>query len=287
MKKKVFPFTYSVWWNLSLLVLGSGLWAWAFKAIVIPHQFFTGGVAGLALLLSYWVGLVPAGVWYFALNVPIFLMSWIMVSRRFFLYSLFGMSCLSLLVEIMPWTFPVQEKELAVLAAGTIMGAGAGIALRSLGSLGGTDVFAIIMSQRWGFRPGQVGFAFNLVVFALGLWLYDVDQALYSLAMVFVSAWVMEYFLGMFNKRRMALIISEKQEEIAAKILHEMRRGCTYLHGRGGYTGKEREVLMTVVNSVQVKRLEELVFTTDPDAFMIVESTLNVLGQGFSERKTY
>ena len=105
--------------------------------------------------------------------------------------------------------------------------------------------------------------------------------------MVFVSAWVMEYFLGMFNKRRMALIVSEKTEEIAQKILHEMRRGCTYLHGRGAYTGKEREVVMTVVNGVQVKRLEELVFTTDPDAFMIVDSTLNVLGRGFSERKTY
>jgi len=287
MKKTVLPFTYSISWNLCLLVTGSALWAWAFKAIVIPHKLFTGGVAGLSLLFSYWIGLVPAGIWYFALNVPIFLLAWILVSRRFLFYSMFGMACLSILVEIMPWTFPVHEKGLAVLAAGTIMGAGGGIALRSLGSLGGTDVFAIIMSQRWGFRPGQVGFAFNLLVFSLGLWLYDMDQALYSLAMVFVSAWVMEYFLGMFNKRRMALIISEKTEEIAQKILHEMRRGCTYLHGRGAYTGKEREVVMTVINSVQVKRLEELVFTTDPDAFMIVDSTLNVLGRGFSERKTY
>lgn len=287
MKKKVFPFTYSVWWNLLLLVAGSALWAWAFKAIVIPHKFFTGGVAGLALLISYWAGFLPAGVWYFVLNVPIFLMSWVMVSRRFFFYSLFGMTCLSLLVEVMPWTFPVHEKGLAVLAAGTVMGAGAGIALRSLGSLGGTDIFAIIMSQRWDFRPGQVGFAFNLLVFSLGLWLYDIDQVLYSLAMVFVSAWVMEYFLGMFNKRRMALIISDKIDEIGGKILREMQRGCTYLHGQGAYTGKERDVILTVVSSVQVKRLEELVFTTDPDAFMIVDSTLNVLGRGFSERKTY
>ncbi|EPR43928.1 Protein of unknown function DUF2179 [Desulfovibrio sp. X2] len=287
MKKQVFAFTYSVWWNLLLLVFGATLWAWAFKAIVIPHKLFTGGVAGLSLLLSYWVGGLPAGTWYFLINVPIFLMAWLLVSRRFFLYSLFGMVCLSALVDLVPWTFPVHSPGLAVLAAGSIMGAGGGIALRSLGSLGGTDVFAIILAKRYDFRPGQVGFAFNLLVFGLGLALYDVDQVLYSLAMVFLSAWVMEYFLGMFNKRRMVLIISDKPEEIAQKILHEMRRGCTFLHGRGAYTGKDREVIMTVVNGIQVKRLEELVFTTDPQAFTIIDSTLNVLGEGFSARKKY
>lgn len=287
MQKKPYAFTYSVWWNLLLMVVGASLWAWAFKAIVIPHQFFSGGVAGLSLLVSYGLGLFPVSIWLLIINAPIFVMAWLMVSRRFFLYSLFGMLCLSLLIEIMPWTVAVENKGLAVLAAGSIMGAGTGIALRSLGSLGGTDILAIILSQRYNVRPGQTNFIFNFLVFGLGLALFSLDEVLYSLAMVFVSAWVMEYFLGMFNQRRLVLIISDKPEEIARRILNEMRRGCTFLHGRGAYTGKEREVVMTVVNNVQVKRLEELVFTTDPNAFTIVESTLNVLGQGFSERKKY
>lgn len=287
MQKKPYAFTYSIWWNLLLMVVGASLWAWAFKAIVIPHQFFSGGVAGLSLLVSYWLGIFPVSVWLLIINAPIFVMAWLLVSRRFFLYSLFGMLCLSLLIEIMPWTVAVENKGLAVLAAGSIMGAGTGIALRSLGSLGGTDILAIILSQRYNVRPGQTNFAFNFMVFCLGLALFSLDEVLYSLAMVFVAAWVMEYFLGMFNQRRLVLIISDKPEEIARRILNEMRRGCTFLHGRGAYTGKEREVVMTVVNNVQVKRLEELVFTTDPNAFTIVESTLNVLGQGFSERKKY
>jgi uncharacterized membrane-anchored protein YitT (DUF2179 family) len=93
--------------------------------------------------------------------------------------------------------------------------------------------------------------------------------------------------MGLFNQRKMILIISKDPVSIADEILKKMQRGATFLKGRGAYTGEEKEVLLTVANTYQIKRIEEIVFNIDPEAFMITENTFNVLGKGFSRRKVY
>ena len=98
---------------------------------------------------------------------------------------------------------------------------------------------------------------------------------------------VLDYFLGIFNQRKMVMVISEKPDLIAAGVNKKLNRGATLLDGKGAFTGKKKQVIMTVVNNYQLKRLEEIVFTVDPDAFMITENTFNVLGKGFSKRKIY
>jgi uncharacterized membrane-anchored protein YitT (DUF2179 family) len=93
--------------------------------------------------------------------------------------------------------------------------------------------------------------------------------------------------MGMFNQRKMALIITENPDPIAEAITQDLHRGSTFLYGKGAYTGREKRMLMTVINNYQLKRLEELVFNLDPHAFVIFENTFNVIGQGFSRRKIY
>jgi uncharacterized membrane-anchored protein YitT (DUF2179 family) len=83
------------------------------------------------------------------------------------------------------------------------------------------------------------------------------------------------------------MIVSEKSDVIATSVNQKLNRGATLLAGKGAFTGKEKQVIMTVVNNYQLKRLEETVFTIDPEAFMITENTFNVLGKGFSRRKVY
>jgi uncharacterized membrane-anchored protein YitT (DUF2179 family) len=85
----------------------------------------------------------------------------------------------------------------------------------------------------------------------------------------------------------MVMIVSEKSDVIAASVNQKLNRGATLLAGKGAFTGKQKQVIMTVVNNYQLKRLEETVFTIDPEAFMITENTFNVLGKGFSRRKVY
>jgi len=197
------------------------------------------------------------------------------------------MLLLSLGIDAIPWVLTIEDTLLAALTAGAIMGAGSGIALRSLGSVGGLDVISVYLNQRFNLAIGQFSFGFNLTLFCVSLFFIRLELVLYSVFLVFVHAMVMNYFLGMFNQRKMVLVVSENPDELARAILNTINRGSTFLYGRGAYTGKRKKILLTVVDSLQLKRLEEVIFTIDPQAFTIEENTLNVLGKGFSRRKVY
>lgn len=284
-KKKAIVF--SVAWNLILLTVGAVVLAIGIKAIAIPNGFITGGFSGLSLLIYYvFKGLSP-GIWYFVLNIPLFIAGWIFLSRRFFFYSLFGMVVLTVAIDLIPFTIPIHDKLLAALAAGVLIGAGAGTYLHSFGSAGGSDIIAIILNQKFNVRIGRFYFYFNLVLFGLSFGFMDIDIILFSLILSFVVSQVTDYFLSMFNQRKMVIIISDRADSIAKAIFEKLNRGSTFLFGRGAYTGRRKKVIMTVVNNYQLKRLEEAVFNVDSDAFFITENTFNVIGKGFSRRKQY
>jgi uncharacterized membrane-anchored protein YitT (DUF2179 family) len=280
-------FMFGMPYNILLITVGSLIFGIGVKGIALPHGFISGGISGLSLLLYYWTGRLSPGIFYFLLNAPIFVLGWRYVSRRFFCYSLYGMVVLTLAIEIIEIRIAVQEPMLAALAGGCLIGTGAGLILHSLGSSGGNDVIAVILNQRFNVRMGTFFFVFNIGLLALSLGHLPVDLVLFSLAMSFVTSQVIDYLLNVSNQRKMALIVSDQSNRIAPEILSRLGRGATLLEGRGAYTGRKKEVLLTVINNFQLKRLEELVFSIDDQAFVIMENTLNVLGKGFSQRKTY
>jgi len=287
MNAKYRLYTFSIPWNIFLLTVGSFLLAMGIKSVVVPHGFVSGGVSGIAVLIYYFSEILTPGQWLFALNIPIALVGWIMVSRRFVLYTAYGMLAITAWMELISFTLPVHDHLLAAITGGALLGAGAGISMRSLGSSGGLDILGIILNQRFGFRIGQVSFIFNAALFSVSFSLLETDVVLYSLILVFVTSQIMDYVLSMFNQRKLVFIISERAQIISDAIIKEANRGVTLLEGRGGYTGQPKQVVMTVVNNVQQKKLEELIFTLDPEAFVIFENTFNVIGKGFSRRKVY
>jgi uncharacterized membrane-anchored protein YitT (DUF2179 family) len=280
-------YAFTVPWNLLLLTTGALLVAFAIKSVAVPHGLLTGGVSGLGLLFYYRLPQLEPGAWYFLLNVPIMLLGLKLVSRRFVLYSLYGMAATSLFIDRIAYTLPVGDPWLAVLACGVTLGAGIGVALRSLGSTGGADILAVIMRERYNMPIGRFEFLFNLGIFAAGLAFLKLEAVLYSVAMNFLVGWVADACLSMFSERRMALIISERPEAILQAVLHSLGRGATVLEARGGWSGEPRQVVLTMLNNIEQKRLEELIYGIDPGAFTIMGSGFNVLGQGFSERKVY
>jgi uncharacterized membrane-anchored protein YitT (DUF2179 family) len=287
MKSQKLTLIYSIGWNLILITFGGIILSIGIKSVAIPNGFISGGFSGLSLLIFYiFKGLSP-GTWYFVLNIPLFIAGWLILSRRFFFYSLFGMVVVTLAIDLIPFVIPIKDRFLAALAGGTLIGAGAGIYLHSFGSVGGSDIIAIILNQKFNIRIGKFFFYFNLVLFSLSFGFLKLDLILYSLVLTFIVSQVMDYFLSMFNQRKLVLIISDKSDAIAQRIIKKLQRGVTFLYGRGGYTGKPKKVMLTVVNNYQLKRLEEAVFGIDSDAFFITESTFNVIGKGFSRRKVY
>ena len=273
--------------NLILLAFGAAVFSFGVNAIVVGKGLIAGGISGLALLLYYLTGLGSPGLIYFLCNVPLMVLGWCSLSRRFILYTLFGMGTVSALMQLLPERALIADPLLAAIFGGAVMGAGSGIMLRSLGSAGGTDILAIWLNQKYNLRIGQFNFFFNLAVFAAGLAFYEPTLVLYSIILSYTNSQVMDYFLSLFNQRKMVFIISDKSDAIARDIIRRLNRGATILHGYGAYTGNSKRVILTITNTMQIKRLEELVFSHDPNAFFVVENTFNVLGGGFAQRKVY
>jgi len=279
--------TFGVPWNLLLLTIGAFLIAFAVKSVAMPHGLLTGGMSGIALLCYYAFGGLTTGQWYFLLNLPVFVLGWVFVSRRFFFYSLYGMIISSVFIDVIPWQFTFNDIWLAVIISGGLLGAGVGVALRSLGSTGGADILAVICKEKFNMSMGSFELWFNMIGFLGGFIYLDAHIVLYSIAMTFVIAFSIEYVLGMFSERKMVMIISDHHEAVNAAILTDLDRGVTLLDGHGGYTGDPKKVVLTMISSMQLKEVEELVYNIDPDAFFIMGSGFHVQGQGFSSRKVY
>jgi uncharacterized membrane-anchored protein YitT (DUF2179 family) len=284
---KPYNIVYSIPWNLFLITLGSLILAVGIKGIIIPHGMITGGFSGLGLLIYYNSGILTPGIWYLILNVPVFIIGWKFISKRFLYYSLFGAGVLTLFIDLVNITIDITDIWLAALAGGTLVGAGAGLIFRSLGSGGGNDIISILLNQKFSLRIGTYNFMFNFVLFLCSFGYLETDIILYSMATSYISSQAIEYCMALFNQRKMILIISRHPKAIADEIMKKLQRGATFLKGTGAYTGEAKDVILTVANTYQIKRIEEIVFNIDSDAFVITENTFNVLGKGFSRRKVY
>ena len=274
-------------WNLSLIFFGSLLVVVSLKGIAVHQQLVPGGVFGLALLMQYAGVNLSAGILFALLNIPLIFLGWRSVSKRFIFYSGWAMLVTSLAYEVLDLHFGIDNPIYASLACGGIMGFGAGIVLRTLGSNGGLDIAAVILNRKFNIGIGKTYFVFNLLLFCASAAVVDVDVTIGSIVTVFVASVTMEYVLSMFSNRKLVLIISQAEKEIVLDIMTYLRQGATLLQAQGCYSRMPRPVIMTVTNSVQLRRLEEIVFARDPGAIFIVENTFTVLGSGFSKRKLY
>jgi uncharacterized membrane-anchored protein YitT (DUF2179 family) len=264
--------------NLVLMTLGSLLCAVAVNGILIPHQFFGAGFTGISLVIHYLAPSLPIAVLYFILNVPLFALGWMYVGRRFFLYSIAGMLIFSGALAFTHVSLPVYDKLLSALLAGIIMGMGSGIILRSLGSGGGLDILSVILMKRFSIRLGTSILAFNAFVLAAGAILFSLEMALYTLVFLFGSSYMVNLVVTGLSQRKAVFIISPQWEEISQEIMEKIQRGVTIIGGRGGYTGREEQILYTVITFRELSRLKQLVSVIDPDAFVVVTDTLEVMG---------
>ncbi|MBW2519952.1 MAG: YitT family protein [Deltaproteobacteria bacterium] len=285
MIKRLLP--YSILWNSSLILAGSFIQAIGFKALGETQGFVPGGLFGTATLIHYNTGLWNTGFFYLLLNIPMFILGYIYLSRRFLGYSLLAMLSLSLFFMLINFEIEIHNQLYAAVVFGVIVGSGIGVVLRSLGSNGGLDIGAVILFQKFNIGMGKFFFVYNCLLYSASFITLDNDLVIASMIAMFIASVSIDYCLSLFNQRKLALIISEKPQQIADQVMSHLKIGATMLPGVGAYKRVEKTVLMVVINNIQLKRLEEIVFTHDPYSLFIVENTFNVLGSTFSKRKIY
>jgi len=269
----------NVCFNLLLIFAGCVLCAIALKGILVPKQFLAGGLTGLSLLVHYALPSLPLGLIYFLLNIPLFVIGWLFVGRRFFFYSLIGVFVFSAVIF---WPYPVisiKDMILSALAAGIITGVGSGLILKSLGSAGGLDILTVILYKKFSIRPGMFILAFNGALMVLAILRIPLEMVLYTLIYLYVSTQFMNFVLIGLSQRKAIMIISPKWDEISREIMNKLQRGVTIVRGQGGYTGKDLHILYSVITFTELSRFKELIRKIDPEAFVVVTETLEVMGK--------
>lgn len=268
-----------VLWNLLLISAGSIICSLAIKGILVPKQFLAGGATGLALLVHYVLPSLPVGVIYFLLNIPLFLIGWMFVGRRFFYYSVAGLLIFSAVVLLSYPVIEIKDTILAALTAGIITGVGSGIILRSLGSAGGLDILSVILYKKYSIRLGTTVMVFNALLMIVAAFRIPLEMVLYTLIYLFVTSYIVNLVVTGFSQRKAVMIISAKWQEISREVMEHLQRGVTVVRGEGGYTGQEVRILYSVIAFQELSRFKEMIRKIDPEAFVVVTDTMEVMGK--------
>ena len=274
--KKIFISTRQFVGDVGQLALGAVLCAVAVNGILVPKGFATGGLTGLSILIHNYVP-VNLGLIFLFGNIPLFILAWMTVGRRFFFYSLVGAGFISLAIALVHVDIRLDDKMLSALLAGIIAGAGVGISLRSSGSQGGVDILSIFLLKRFSIGIGTTILVTNTVVLMLVGYLHSLESLLYTLIVIFVSSRMIEVVVTGLSQRKSVFIISPKWREISREILKDIRRGVTVMEGEGGYTGNREHILYTVVTLREVGDLKRLIQAIDDDAFVVISDTMEVI----------
>lgn len=266
------------------IIFGSFILACSIQILLVPARLLTGGVTGIAIILNFLTSL-DVWMWYMLLNIPIFIAGYRFVSKRFALYSLLGILALSFflaMLQSLNVQSGISDILISAVLGGVFNGIGIGIIMRNKGSSGGTDIIAVIVKRYKGFNFGEVMFAINIIIIGIFAFIENIELAFYSGITIYISSSVIDMVLVGLRVNKSAVIISSKAEDIAAAIIHNINRGCTFLSGQGAYTGINKNIIMVTVGKTQLPRLKEIVFHIDPQAFITINDSIEVYGKGFN-----
>ena len=267
-----------------LILIGASIMGFAIKNIYDPIGLVTGGASGVAIILKKQFG-VPLWLTNTAINIPLFAAAAKLKGWSFIKRTLLATVTLSVSLYVIPeMPFLMDDLFLTALFGGLITGAGAGIVFACQETTGGTDMLAAII-RRWlpHYTLVQILQVLDAAIVLIGAGIFGVTYALYALIAIYAVYKVSDGIIEGMKYSKVAYIISDKSEEIAAAILKELERGVTALDARGMYSGNRKNVLFCVVSRKEIAQLKELVVGHDAQAFVIVSDAREVLGEGFIE----
>ncbi|MFT8318845.1 MAG: YitT family protein [Sporolactobacillus sp.] len=268
------------------IVAGSALLGISFNLFQLPNRIAAGGVSGISIILHWTLGWMPAYV-IWGLNIPLFICGLLILGRSFgyldyALKTLVGTLCLPLSVYLTAsWPAVTHNAWLGALFGGIGVGVGLGIVFRGGGSTGGTALAGQVLQKFTGLSLGlSVSMIDGTIVLASAFFLSK-ESALYALISIYLQMKMIDIVQLGLNMEKMALIISNEEDAMRAAILQEVDRGVTRIDSRGGYTGDDRPMLMTVVSQNELTQLKQLVHSIDPNSFFIITNATEVFGKGF------
>lgn len=275
--KKIFISWKQLIIDLIYILSGNVIYAIAVKGILIPNHFVTGGVTGISLIIHKIVPFANVGIIYFLINIPIFIIGWMKVGRRFFFYSVLGVSSLAVILTFVNVTITLNDNILYSLLAGILLGIGVGLVLRSPGSQGGLDILSIVILKKYAISFGNTVLAINIIILLLVGVFYSLESVLYTIIVFFISASFVNVVITGLSRRKSVMIISDYWEKIEREILKDINQGVTIIPGKGGYRQKDEKILYIVISIRHIGRIKKTILEIDPDAFIVINDTREVV----------
>lgn len=266
------------------VMVGCLIAACSINLFVVPSHLLTGGATGIAMIVYYLTDL-PIGLQTFVYNVPLLVASYKLLGRNYTIDVIIGTAFFSFCLDATRFLniyAPVNDLMLASIFGGVFNGLGYGIVFRMNGSTGGFDILGAIIKKYYSMSMGAVIFGFNCVIVSIAGFLFGIEPAMFTLICMYTNSIVTDKVIAGLNRSKAVLIVSEKSKDIADVIMNEVKRGVTFLHGQGAFSGSERNVVMVVVSLTQIAKLKIIVNAIDRNAFMIIMSASEVMGRGFT-----
>ncbi|MCI6706153.1 MAG: YitT family protein [Eisenbergiella massiliensis] len=276
-------------WDVLADIAGGLFYALGIYTFAKTANFAPGGLSGLALITHHLWGL-PIGIMTLVFNIPVILLSFRLLGKRFLFKSLRSMIVCTLFVDfLLPAVSPPYTGSplLAALYSGIFLGAGLAVLYMRGSSSGGTDFLTMSVKV---LRPhmslGAVTMIIDLIIILMGWPVFgNIDSVLYGIVATGVTSIVIDKIMYGVGAGKLIIIISDHGQEVADKIANAIDRGSTLIRAIGTYTGSERQVLLCACNKSQAFKVRSAAHEVDENAFVMITETSEVYGEGFLEQK--
>ena len=274
--------------SLLMVIGGNMLYALTVKLFLLPANLISCGTNGIALVMNHYLH-IPMTLFIFLFNTLMLSIGWMVLGRKFAMTTVISSVLYPVLLEALNRTLGdvavTDNILLNTLFAGLGLGISLGIVMRAGASTGGMDIPPLILKKRFGIPVSASLWVFDFCILLTQMFFHKAEDLLYGIVLLLTISTALNKVMLLGTSRTEVKIISEKSTEIRDAILSRVDRGVTMLYGAGGYSGKETEVIMSVISNYELPKIEQLARSIDPACFMIVSQVTEVWGRGFTYGK--
>lgn len=267
-----------------IITIGVLLVIIAFEFFFFPNKIASGGVSGLALAINNILG-IDTGIIMIVFNTALFILAFIFIGGSFgikSMYAAFGLSfALSIIEKVYKPIAVTNNLMLASIFGSVILALGTAIMLTQDATTGGTSITAKILDKYCHIDFGKGLLISDSIVMLIVMYSFGTELALFGLLSIYLTGILIDKFIDGFNLSKQVMIFTEEEKLVADYIIKEIDRGCTVFYGKGGYTGKHNCMILTILTRSQFIKLKKFIKNNNPDAFITVNETSEVLGKGF------
>ena len=272
--------------NNIIWIIGCSLYAIGVNSFSIPNSIAQSGITGLAVIFNHLFEF-PVGTVNLILNIPLIILMWLFLGKKLVARTLWVTVLLSTALDVFAMFMPPYEgdKILASLFCGLLQGAGLGMIMITGATSGGTDIVGRLVHKKWPhITVGTIVMISDALVVAAGMLVFkSVESGLYAIIMIFVSTKVIDAMIYGTGNGKMLMIVTEKADEVSKAIVHSSPRGVSIVPAIGAYTGKNKNILISVARKHEISGILKTVRAIDDKTFIIVSEANEILGEGFNK----